>query len=145
MLFNLKNEFDRQRFIAKAQEFLGKGESVELKKRSRSHTLSQMAYLHVLLRYYASEFGYTEDEVKFEVYKRKANRDIFLAERKNRRGEMVEYYRSTASLDSEELSRSITRFRNYSSAVAGLYLPAPYEEEALFAAEQQIEQYREYI
>lgn len=149
-LFNLHNEYERQQFKAYCNKMyeecikspLG---LVEVKKKHRQRSSSQNAYLHVCLGYYASEFGYSIDEVKQDIFKRKLNKDIFEVERVNKRGQMVVRLRSSRDLDTEEMTRAIERFRNWSSAVAGLYIPSPNETEALFAAQKQMEQYAEYL
>lgn len=149
-LFNLHNEYERHQFKVycnKVYEECIKAPLglVEVKKKHRQRSSSQNAYLHVCLGYYASEFGLTLEEVKFDVFKRKLNKDIFEVERVNKRGQKVVRLRSSRDLDTEEMTRAIERFRNWSSAVAGLYIPAPNETEALFAAQQQIDKYLEYL
>lgn len=149
-LFNLHNEYERQQFKAfcnKVYEECIKAPLclVEVKKKHRQRSSSQNAYLHVCLGYYASEFGYSIDEVKQDIFKRKLNKDIFEVERVNKRGQKVVRLRSSRDLDTEEMTRAIERFRNWSSAVAGLYIPSPNETDALFAAQQQMEQYAEFL
>lgn len=149
-LFNLHNPYERQQF----REYVNRVYDecikaplglVEVKKKHRQRSSSQNAYLHVVLGYYASEFGYTIEEVKQDIFKRKLNKDIFEVERVNRRGQKVRRLRSSRDLDTLEMTTAIDRFRNWSSAVAGLYIPGPNETEALFAAQQQMEQYAEYL
>lgn len=89
---------------------------------------------------------------KFENYpqlefasKNTAILDNFARKRTNKRGYEVEYLRSSRDLDTQEMTTAIERFRNYSSAECGLYLPAPHEGESLFFAQQQIEQFKEYL
>lgn len=149
-LFNLHNEYERQQFkdyCNKVYEDCIKAPLglVEVKKKHRQRSSSQNAYLHVCLGYYASEFGYSIDEVKQDIFKRKLNKDIFEVERVNKRGQKVVRLRSSRDLDTEEMTRAIDRFRNWSSAVAGLYIPSPNETDALFAAQQQIDKYLEYL
>lgn len=149
-LFNLHNEYERQQFKDYCNKIyrecikapLG---LVEVKKKHRQRSSSQNAYLHVCLDYYASEFGLSSDEVKQDIFKRQLNRDIFEVERVNKRGQRVTRLRSSRDLDTLEMTKAIERFRNWSSAVAGLYIPGPNETEALFAAQQQIEQYEEFL
>lgn len=145
MLYNLRNEYERRRFQETAAALTEAGARVELTRKAERRTLAQNAYLHVLLGYYATEFGLTREEVKFEVFKKECNTELFEAERVNRRGQTVRYIRSTRDLTTAELTTAIERFRNYSAAVAGLYLPEPNEEEALFYAQQQIELCKEYL
>lgn len=149
-IFNLHNEYERQQFKEYCKKIyndciknpLG---IVEIKKKHRLRSLSQNAYLHVCLGYYASEFGYSLDEVKQDIFKRKLNKDIFEVERVNKRGQKIVRLRSSRDLDTEEMTRAIERFRNWSSAITGLYIPSPNETEALFAAQQQIDKYIEYL
>lgn len=144
-LYNLKNPYDRQRFKEKCNALVLKQEYVELKTKHTKRTLAQNSYLHLILGYFASEFGYTLDEVKIDFYKRKCNADIYVVERVNKRGRTVKTLRSSSDLDKLEMTRSIERFRNWSSAECGLYIPSANEGEALFYAQQQVEQYQNYM
>ena len=144
-LYNLKNAYDRKRFKEACNQMVLNNEYVELKKKKTQRSLAQNSYLHCLLGYFASEFGYTLEEVKFDIFKKICNRDIFERKRINRRGQQVTYIRSSTELDKAEMTTAIERFRNYSSAQCGLYLPSPNEGEMLFFAQQQIEQCKDYM
>lgn len=144
-LYNLKNVYDRKKFKEACNQMVLNNEYVELKKKKTQRSLAQNSYLHCLLGYFASEFGYTLEEVKFDIFKKICNRDIFERKRVNRRGQKVTYIRSSTELDKAEMTTAIERFRNYSSAQCGLYLPSPNEGEMLFFAQQQIEQCKDYM
>lgn len=144
-LYNLKNVYDRKKFKEACNQMVLNNEYVELKKKKTQRSLAQNSYLHCLLGYFASEFGYTMEEVKFDIFKKICNRDIFEKKRVNRRGQQVTYIRSSTELDKAEMTTAIERFRNYSSAQCGLYLPSPNEGEMLFFAQQQIEQCKDYM
>ena len=144
-LYNLKNPYDRQRFKEKANAMVLAQDYVELKKKHTQRSLAQNSYLHLLLGYFASEFGYTLEEVKFDIFKKHCNPDIFIRQRRNKRGNEVRYVRSSTELDKLEMTQAIERFRNYSSAQCGLYLPEHNEQEAIFFAQQQVEQYQEFM
>lgn len=144
-LYNLKNVYDRKKFKEACNQMVLNNEYVELKKKKTQRSLAQNSYLHCLLGYFASEFGYTLEEVKFDIFKKICNRDIFERNRINRRGQQVTYIRSSTELDKAEMTTAIERFRNYSSAQCGLYLPSPNEGEMLFFAQQQIEQCKDYM
>ena len=144
-LYNLKNVYDRKKFKEACNQMLLNNEYVELKKKKTQRSLAQNSYLHCLLGYFASEFGYTIEEVKFDIFKKICNRDIFEKKRVNRRGQQITYIRSSTELDKAEMTTAIERFRNYSSAQCGLYLPSPNEGEMLFFAQQQIEQCKDYM
>lgn len=144
-LYNLKNVYDRQKFKDACNLMVLKNEYVELKKKNTQRSLAQNSYLHCLLGYFGSEFGLTLEEVKFDIFKRICNLDIFQRERVNKRGQKIKYIRSSSELDKAEMTTAIERFRNYSSAECGLYLPSPNEGEMLFFAQQQIEANKEFI
>lgn len=144
-LYNLKNPYDRAKFKEKANALVLAQEYVELKKKHTQRSLAQNSYLHLLLGYFASEFGFTVDEVKIDLYKRKCNSDIYEKRNINKRGQTVTVLRSSTDLDKQEMTLSIERFRNWSSAECGLYLPAPDEGEALFYAQQQVEQNAKFL
>lgn len=150
MIFNLKNPYEALQFKTycnKVYEECIKASIgiVEVKRKHRHRSDSQNRYLHVCLGYFASEFGYSLEEVKQDIFKRKLNKDIFQIERINKRGQKVKRLRSSSSLDTLEMTTAIERFRNWSSAIAGLYIPGPNETEALFEAQRQMEAYQEYL
>lgn len=144
-IYNLSNPYDRQKFKDKVNQLYKEQAYVELKKKKTQRSLAQNSYLHLLLGYFASEFGFTLDEVKIDFYKRKCNRDIFEVVRINKRGQYVTMLRSSADLDKREMTLSIERFRNWSASECGLYLPAPNESDALLYAQQQLDSYQEYL
>lgn len=150
MIFNLKNPYEAQQFkdyCNKVYDECIKAPLgiVEVKKKHRQRSDSQNRYLHVCLGYFASEFGLSLEEVKQDIFKRKLSNDIFQVERVNKRGQKVKRLRSSSDLDAQEMTTAIERFRNWSSAVAGLYIPSPNETEALFEAQRQMEAYQEYL
>lgn len=144
-LYNLKNQYDRQKFKEACNRMVLKREYVELKRKTTQRSLAQNSYLHVLLGYFGSEFGLTIEEVKFDIFKKICNIDIFQRERTNKRGKRIKYICSSTELDKDEMTTAIERFRNYSSAECGLYLPSPNEGEMLFYAQQQIEANKDYM
>ena len=144
-IYDLNNQYDVQKFKAKVQELLHRGGGVELKRVYAVRSNQQNRYLHLLLGFFGSEFGLSLDEVKVDYFKRKVNADIFVREQMNKKGKMVKYLRSSAELDKQEMTTAIERFRNWSSSVAGLYLPSANEKEALLWVQKQIEQDKEYL
>lgn len=144
-LYNLKNVYDRKKFKEACNSMVLKGDYVELKRKNTQRSLAQNSYLHCLLGYFGSEFGLSLEEVKFDIFKKTCNLDIFQRERFNKRGQKIKYIRSSTELDKAEMTTAIERFRNYSSAECGLYLPSPNEGEMLFFAQQQIEANKDFI
>lgn len=151
MIFNLKNEKDRQDYkeycnaLYKHAIEQDKTIIVEVKKKYRSRSLAQNSYLHVCLSYFASEFGYDLEYVKYNIFKQIVNREIFAKQRENKRGQIATYWRSTSDLDTNELTTAIEKFRNYSSMVAGLYIPEPHENDAIIEAMKQVALYEKYL
>lgn len=144
-LYNLKNPYDLKKFKEKCDDMMQKKAYVELKNKLTQRTLAQNSYLHVLLGYFGSEFGMTLEQVKYDIFKKICNKDIFVRKRKCKRGFEVEYIRSTTELDKGEMTTAIERFRNYSSAECGLYLPQPNEQDALFYAQQQMDAMKDFL
>ena len=144
-IYQLHNPYDRQKFDEKVKKLIEEEAVVEIKKKHPSRSISQNAYLHVILGYFGQEFGYDIDTVKYEYFKKLCNPQIFIKKRTNKRGTEVEYLRSTADLDTAEMTLAIERFRNWASAEAHIYLPAPNEYEHLLYAQQMIEQNEEFL
>lgn len=127
------------------KKLVASGAVVEIKKKSPIRSQAQNRYLHVILGFFGAEYGMSMEEVKVDLYKRTCNREIFERKAVNKHGKEITYLRSTSDLSSAEMSLSVDRFRNWSSAVAGIYLPAPNEEAFLAYCEQEIERNKEFI
>lgn len=143
--FNLDNPYDVEKFKKKVSELERKGGWVEITRKYPLRSNSQNNYLHLLLGYFAVEFGYSLEQVKMQVFKQLCNKDIFFRDRVNKHGQTVTYIRSTSELLTDEMSLAITRFRNYSASECGLYLPEANEKGMLMYAEQQVNNSKEYL
>lgn len=124
MIYNPQNRIEVNRAIEKIKYFISEGKIFELKAKRERRTISQNSYLHLLFSWFALETGYTTDEVKQDIFKKIVNPDTFYE------GEFgkiikIERWRSTASLNTEEMTLCINRFRDYASKEAGIYLPEP--------------------
>lgn len=146
MKYNLKNEIDKQKFKQRSNELFEEGAFTELRKINQSRTPQQNKYLHVILGYFAVNYGDEMSYVKEEMFKKLVNPEIFITEFTNRKtGEVREYVRSTSAIDSGEMTLAIERFRNYSSKEAGIYLAEPHELEMLRHMEIEMEKVKQYI
>ena len=134
MILNLKYEKDRETFSKKFTEYLSASCIVELTKKHEQRTINQNSYLHLILGWFANEYGCTLDEVKVRFFKRKVNSNIFLKEGK--KGDYV--LRSTRELTTKEMTDAIDRFRNWSASEAGIYLPSPNETQFLNHIQREI-------
>lgn len=145
MIYNLANEFEVPKFKEKVAKLLSEQATVELKKVYPKRSLAQNNYLHLLLGYFGSEYGLSIEEVKLDIFKRICNPDLFKRTGMNKKGLRIEFLRSTAELSTAEMTTAIERFRNWSSAVAGIYLPSANEQEFLIHIRQVIEENKEFI
>lgn len=146
MIYDLSNDHYRAKFRESVDKLLAEADAVvEMKKKSAKRSLSQNAYLHLLLGYFAAQYGCSRDEAKVDFYKRTCNRDLYERRRANRQGVEVAYLRSSADLTKEELALSIDRFRNWSAAEAGIYLPSADDHRMITFAMCEVERAKEYL
>ena len=145
MIFNLDNDFDKVRYKEQVNKFYEGGGVVELTKKRANRTLSQNSYLHLLLSFFASEYGCSTDEAKLDFFKRECNKELFERATTNKKGIEVTYLRSSSILNTSEMALAITRFRNWSASVAGIYLPAANEHQCIVYAQQTIETNKEFL
>lgn len=134
----------RSAFKARCNALYRKGGVVELTDRSR-RTPAQNRYLHLILGWFAVEYGETVRYVKEEYFKRLVNPDLFVTRRHDRWLGDVTLLRSTRDLTVSELSQAVDRFRDWSSREAGIYLPEASEEEMLRSVEVEVNRMSRYI
>lgn len=146
MKYNLNNPIHQQKFKEKVNEFYMSKEFVELKKVMPPRSNAQNSYLHLLIGWFALEYGETTEYVKDDLFKKKVNIAIFETEFVNRKtGECRKGWRSTRALDSKEMTMAIDRFRDWSSKEANIYLPQPNEHDYLKQVQIEMDKQRQYI
>lgn len=145
MIYNLKNQWDVPKFKDYVKKLIEQQAIVEVKKRNPNRTISQNKYLHLILGWFACEYGCSIEEAKIDFYKRECNKELFVKTRFNKAGKEVPYLQSTTLLTTSEMTLSIERFRNWSSSVAGIYIPAAREDQLLIYVEQEIERNKEFL
>lgn len=118
---------------------------VELTEKKPRRSNQQNAYLHVILGYFAMETGNTLEWVKQQYFKKLVNADIFIREQEDKWLGRMKVLRSSAELDSSEMTTAIDRFRNWASSEAGVYLPSANEDEMLALMEVEIARYKQYL
>ena len=137
MKLNLSNIVDQKKAVTYLTKLLEGEKLIELKEIKKVRTLRQNAYLHVIITLYAIHFGSTLEEAKTDL-KRECS---FMRYENNGR----HYLKSTAKLDTKELTEFIEWLRNYSS-LNGCYLPT--SEEYLsqkFDIDRDIDNNKEYL
>lgn len=145
MIYDLKNPYDIGKFKDRVVELINQRAVVDLTKKNPNRSLSQNAYLHLILGFFAVEYGCSLDEVKLDFFKRKCNKEIFERRVTNKQGKEITTLRSSTDLDTMEMTTAIERFRNWSVSVAGIYLPSPNEDQFLIHVSQEIERNKAYI
>lgn len=143
MLYNLSNDLDRERAAVRWQSLVSKGAMVDLTER-RQRTLSQNAYLHLLLGVLAMEFGERMEYCKSVIFKRVVNPELFVQRVNDRFAGETEILRSSRDLTTEEMTTAIDRLKVWASQ-QGIYLPDANEDEKLRQIEWQIAKVRDFL
>ena len=143
MKYNLSSSHD----IAEAQRLLSQltvdGKMVEIKEVKPRRSLNQNSFLHVLLGAFGANLGYSLSEAK-ELYKRlPGNKDLYVYT-KDVGGKPMEFTRSSADLNKDEMTKSIETLREW-SAKMGYPLPTADNVEELRRLENYIEQHERYL
>lgn len=145
MIYNLSNDFDKQRFKVRCNALYKQGGVVDLTAKKEQRTIPQNRYLHLILGWFAIETGNTLGFVKQEYFKRHINPDLFVVEIDDKHLGKVSVLRSSRDLNTAEMTTAIERFRNWSSAEAGVYLPSPDEQAFLQSIEIELLRQKEYL
>ena len=145
MVYNGQNPLDVQNARLRLDNLISRGCIFELTEKKPKRSLSQNAYLHTLLGYFASQTGNTLEWVKQQYYKKTCNPDLYVGEKQDKFIGRVLYVRSSTDLSTEEMNLSIERFRNWSAMEAGIYLPEPTNEAEIAAMQIEVEKYKTYL
>lgn len=137
MVYDTSNPLDNANFLLRAKKLAESGKIVELTEKKPRRSLPQNKYLHVILAYFGTQTGDTLAWVKERYYKVLINPDIFIRQKDDKFLGKTQYLRSSADLDTAEMSLSIERFRNWASQEAGIYIPSA--DEAMLVQQMEIE------
>ena len=138
-IFVTSREFDKHNAQVRFEYLCKKGATVELTEKKPLRSIPQNRYFHLILSWFALSYGETLEYVKQEFFKSVVNSAIFKYERVNQKtGEIRNALRSSADLDTREMTIAIEKFRDWSSKEAGIYLPKPYENEYLEQIQRDI-------
>ena len=126
MIFDSKNEIDILKAKQRFEYLIEKGKVFELTEKRQKRSISQNSYLHLILSYFAHQYGETPDYVKRYFFKNVCNKELFLTEYVNTKtGEIRKDWRSSADLDTKEMTTAIDNFIMYANKEAGIFLPSP--------------------
>ena len=134
-LYNLSNPLQAKQAESYFEHLKSKGARVELTHKRKARTYSQNAYLHLILTAWGGHLGYTLEEMKHLV-KSQLMPSLFEYERKG-----STFYKSTASLDTKQMTHVIDTIRSKAQEHSGYYIPAPNEQEELQALANEAELY----
>lgn len=140
MIYDLTNKLHVQQLKTRLNNYTAKGKKIEVKLMRKSKSLRQNRYLHLILSWFAIETGYTLEETKQDVFKRFVCKDVFIVNKKG-----IYTCRSVADLSKQETTFCVEKFRNWSSAEMGIYLPSPDEQDLLEMLESQIDNKKIYL
>lgn len=143
-VYDLTKPIRRAQFERRAALLSNSGVLVRLEEIT-PRSLKQNNYLHLILSYYALEFGYCLEYTKRHIFKILVNPDIFIIERVNTQtGEIYKDLKSTAKATKDELSQAINKFKDH-AAKGGLYLPSPEDLPYLTEIVEQIENNKNFL
>lgn len=137
MIFNANKPFDVEKSTKKFNDLIKEKKRFELTEKKGNKTPKQNRYLHLIIGWFAIESGYTMEYVKRDFFKIECNLEIFKIVEDGVFGEL-EGLKSWADLDTREANLAITRFRNWSSDTAGIYLPEANDIALLNAIEEEM-------
>lgn len=144
-LYDTSNPLDKANFLLRAEKMAEGGKIVELTEKKPRRSLPQNKYLHVILAYFGTQTGNTLEWVKQQYFKKLVNPDLFIREKEDKYLGRIKVLRSSADLDTEEMSLSIDRFRTWSAQEVGVYIPAADEAILIQQMEIEIERNREFL
>jgi len=137
MKYDLSITRDRLEFINKTSRVIHEGVKVELTKTRKKRTVKQNAYLHIVFNLWAINYGDTLLEAKTDL-----KRDYGMFYTKNGK----RYLKSTADLNTKELSTFIEWIRNRAAKEGDFYICTA--EEYLidqFNIDKEIQSNRQYL
>lgn len=144
-VYNGSKKIDQQRAIQRLQFLIANGKVFELTEKKRTRSISQNSFLHLILQFFAHETGYTTAEVKQEIFKKIVNPDTFYDGEVDKGLIVLQRWRSTANLNTKEMTFCIDRFRDYASKEAGIYLPDPHDLSLIDEIKITVENNKQYL
>lgn len=146
MKFNLENLQSQKEARIYLEKLIEKKSNIEILKKFNARSLSQNNLLHLLLSYCALQTGETLEYFKQYIWKIYICPDIFKEVYINElTGENRVRWRSSAELNTKEMTQAIEKLRNWSANELGIELPEPTNIEAFNRMEYEIENNRGYL
>lgn len=138
MWFKGSSKIDHQNAKNYLNKLIQEESDFEIKKKLNKRTYSQNNYIHLLFGYFSLQTGYTPQEVKQDIFKKIVNPEMFYeGEKEKIPGVKIEQWRSTADLNTKEMSQCTEKFLDYSAREVGIRLPEP--DDLVFLREIEVE------
>lgn len=144
MIYDLSDPLQKEQFKLRCNKLYSEGKTVKLTEKT-TRTIKQNSYLHLILSYFALQYGESMEFVKVEFFKKWVNPETFILEKEDRILGKVKFLRSSAKLTQKEMTDCIERFRNWAAKEAYIYLPAPNEHDMLGAMKMEVEKNKKWI
>ena len=146
MIYNTKNNIEAIKANERLQWLIKSEKRIELKELRGKRTTPQNAYFHLLINYFALEYGETFEYTKQFIFKVWVNGEIFNTTRKNpKSGKVRRELRSSADLDTKEMTLAIDRFKDFSETKFGIRLPNANEQEFLDHIQNEIDKNKQWL
>lgn len=144
MIYDLSKNIDVERITRRITQLIHNKRVVELIEKT-FRTRAQNSYLHLILNYFALEYGEPMEYIKHNYFKRIVNKDIFLAVKEDQFLGNIDIYKSTADISKENMIIAIERFKMWSAKTVGIILPDPDNLEFIQEIEIEIEKNKKYL
>lgn len=141
--FDFSIEKDKLAYLAMVESSESKKGLLTVKKWA-NRSLSQNAYLHLILGYFAATWGYSMFHTKVEIFKKIVNPEYLTKERVSKDGDVFLDVLSTKDLDKATFALCTDRFLNY-SAKGGLRLPEPNDLIYLDEIKAVVKEYEQFL
>ena len=145
MIYDLNTEIDRERLTKRITALFSARKVVEVKEYRPKRTSPQNRYLHALLGIVAMTTGNTLEDVKVQYFKKHCNSEIFVTRRDDKILGSVVVLRSSADLDTGEMTTAIDRFVRWYESESGEVLPRPDDEAYIQAIEVEMAKHRYWL
>lgn len=139
MIYDASLGFYQEKALKRLEWLIDNKRKFEIREIVPIRTLAQNRYLHLILSWFAFEYGETLEYVKVEFFKKIVNPDLFKVEYANPvTGEVREALRSSKDLDKSEMTLAIDKFRDWASKEAGIYLPDAKDLDSVRSLEMEL-------
>lgn len=144
MKYDGKNPLHAQQARTRLEKFIRDGKMFELTEKKPQRTISQNSYLWLTINYWATQIGYSKEYAE-SIYK-DVNSDIYYTEIEVA-GRRIKYVRHTYELSTDEMSKSIDKWRNWAAMndAYPVYIPSPEDYVLVALMEMEVERNKQYL